>query len=813
MKKKIIFTTLICLSFIIAFLIGLTFINETKGNYSTSDIPFTFESESYYNSVNPSYNYTLNVRNQTLFTQDYNATYSFENDIIGSKPKYWNIFDIGGHAKIIKNKNNHNNVLEILDNSSSQSVYMYNNFLVQTNSIIEFYWCFNSTETIEHYLRLYLMENMEEKIYILFNYKEGNLGTIVSLDNTYSYNDISINQSINSWYHIKIELNDILNSFIFYLNGINRGSFDYFSDTNIGIDSLRFYTKTSNSGGFYWHWLDAIGYSWDDNYTIGQNIIPYQEINPNIKEVDKYEFAFKSFQDLNDIGSSNCNSWIDVDNVDNLVRIATDTTNDRVISMSGQLGYPYEMGIYREFDIPSGVLNITWNIEIGNFGQTNNEVGIYIYSYDDIELTYIFIENGYLKYDNSIKDIILDSGLTNSQNYEFNLYINTYDNMMVLKYYENEIYQDTFFLSLQISNKHGLGKIEFLKDHKVGSISVCELDYIGIYVNGSSISTEFGIIKNYDMIYTTPMLYFTYSNLFSFTIDNTNMSLKISEYPYIDFNDIITEICSLDIYEGFNRFNHYDTNHDGNDYINATILWIQFYNQLELSKINIEGVRLTYELYEYGSWLRYTHNGIDIQENYFYENNNKLYFTHNSNQSDVLEYIQAEFLIQTILTTNRSIGFNSYFIGTSHAIFKVRFHGNTYNQFDFSIGTSKFNTILTQKKNLYSFVILITDNNDNNITGNSEGYTTDIKLTYYPNIELTILTLSLIEIMIPLIIIIVPTVAIASVYGKKAILPMLMLMSIICFATNIIPIEIFFIIIITLGCGMFLEYKKEREKI
>jgi len=33
-------------------------------------------------------------------------------------------------------------------------------------------------------------------------------------------------------------------------------------------------------------------------------------------------------------------------------------------------------------------------------------------------------------------------------------------------------------------------------------------------------------------------------------------------------------------------------------------------------------------------------------------------------------------------------------------------------------------------------------------------------------------------------------------------------MSIICFATYLIPIEIFFIIMISLGSGFFLQYKK-----
>jgi len=1016
MKKKIILITLILSLFIISSLIGILFVKDVKG--SSQDIPFTFESESYYKSDNPSYNYTFNVRNQTKYTGHYNATYSFENEIDGTSGIDIDYIDIdlsegNTEVKIINSLHNHKKILSFYDNDTEYSLEVNHAFdSIETNLISEFWWNTNNTTVDNKNLRIHFRENTEVKISIRF---EGN--TCHNYHNT--WNLIKTDLLANQWYHNRLVLNDTSNTFDWYINGIlegndllyyhnstigidninyvsdvlgktyqfidsigyswdyyahynatysfeneigkegldilfidsiigtdinctikiiskldnhseilelydnnNSGNFDCYNDfglrdsgflefwiriTNnslnnlfIGLEdnsgTLRGYIYTDTDGQFHfqgstnidsnidcnintWYhikiafdkipmsidwwintiqqtqtsylyleqvqlsrltissninnynfytYIDAIGYSWDSDYTIGQNLLPTEyyayeigsniipiiETNTNIKEVDKYEFAFESFQNLYDLYDNVSSGWIEIDyDPNNLVHISEDTTNDRTIMLAGQSAFPFELGIYKEFNILSGIMNFTWKININAFGQTDNEVGIYIYSYDNTELTYIFIENGYLKYDNGTNDVVLDSDLTTTQNYTFNLYINTYDSMMILKYYENEIYQDTFFLSLQVFNKHGLGKIEFLKDHKTGSISTCKLDYIGIYINGSSITTEFGIIRNYDMIYTTPMLYFIHTNLFSFIVDNTNMSLKISEYPYVDFNDVITEICSLDIYEGFNRFNHYDTIHNGNNHINATILWIQFYNQLELFKINIEGVRLDYEFYEYGIPLRFTHNGIDTQENYFYENNNKLYFTLNSNENDTLEYIQADFVFEGILSTNRSIGFNSYFKGTCSSIFSVKFHGNTYNHFDFSKDISKFNTILTQKKWIYAFIILITDNNDNNITGNSEGYLCNINLRYYPDIELTILTLSLIEIMIPLIVLLIPTIAIASVYGKKAILPMLILMSVICFITFLIPVEIFFIIILCLGLGLFLQYKRERGNI
>ena len=127
------------------------------------------------------------------------------------------------------------------------------------------------------------------------------------------------------------------------------------------------------------------------------------------------------------------------------------------------------------------------------------------------------------------------------------------------------------------------------------------------------------------------------------------------------------------------------------------------------------------------------------------------------------------------------------------------------------MGYEGINLILPQQQIIKSFTILITDNNNNDYYGNSEGYISSIKLIYYPDIELTILTLSLVEIMIPLIVLLIPTLAISSVYGKKAIIPMLILMTLICFISNLINVEIFFIMMLCLGSALFLQYKKERE--
>ncbi|GAH43992.1 unnamed protein product, partial [marine sediment metagenome] len=107
---------------------------------------------------------------------------------------------------------------------------------------------------------------------------------------------------------------------------------------------------------------------------------------------------------------------------------------------------------------------------------------------------------------------------------------------------------------------------------------------------------------------------------------------------------------------------------------------------------------------------------------------------------------------------------------------------------------------------------------NNTFTGYTyTGYFSDIRIIYNYELtpefrDITITVLSLTAIMIPLIIILVPIFSVYAVYRRKgAIIPMLMFFSIIAFATALIPFQIFFIMMLSLGCGLFIQYKKQKE--
>ena len=224
-----------------------------------------------------------------------------------------------------------------------------------------------------------------------------------------------------------------------------------------------------------------------------------------------------------------------------------------------------------------------------------------------------------------------------------------------------------------------------------------------------------------------------------------------------------------------------------------------------ISKISIYAVILKESVNTY--YMDFTYENVNITENFFYVLNNRLYFTHNANENDTLEYIQASFNIIDIYTINRSIQFQTYFLGISQASFKTNFVSLSYSIFTFRLGYESINIILPQQQIIKTFVILITDNDNNDYYGNSTGFISSITLKYYPDITLTITTLNLIGIIIPIILIFVPTIMVSSIYGKKIIIPMLILMTILCFSTNLIPLWLFTIMMICFVSTLFLQYK------
>jgi len=200
---------------------------------------------------------------------------------------------------ILEEKYGHKNVLELYDNNTAGVIDITKNIPLTPNIVMEFWWAFNTTEGYNELLFI-LYESETRIIEIRFNYV--NVGRINVHNGTDSYPIVS-GLSTNTFYHVKLELDDSNNQFEFFLNGESKGIHGYKNDNENGIDSIFFYTRANNGGGAeMYHWLDAIGIVEINNYDEGDNINPYgkpEEVSSSINEaILKYNTSVSIIREL-----------------------------------------------------------------------------------------------------------------------------------------------------------------------------------------------------------------------------------------------------------------------------------------------------------------------------------------------------------------------------------------------------------------------------------------------------------------------------------------------------------------------------------
>lgn len=197
----------------------------------------------------------------------YPSTYGFENDEIGSNPYDFNVWEGGGPVNVINSLEEHNKVVEIYDISNLDWAGFYNIFEQgQSTGTIETYVRFSNTN--KHHELSIRDGGATDFIYLGFidgyiRYNDG-----VSWINTY------IAFGVDQWYHVKIEFDCSINE-KWYLwidgNSVDGGLGYNFYGNPTEMDTLFF--GTHNTDTDYNYSIDAIGYSWDTNYNIGDNIL------------------------------------------------------------------------------------------------------------------------------------------------------------------------------------------------------------------------------------------------------------------------------------------------------------------------------------------------------------------------------------------------------------------------------------------------------------------------------------------------------------------------------------------------------------
>jgi len=195
----------------------------------------------------------------------YPATYGFENDLVGNDPYGWTVFEPGPqNVEIISNLDGHNNVLALFDTESGTGDWAYanNNFAPQISGTVEFWY--RTGGFLED--QTFHLESSSD-IAIYFRVNAGNF-----MYRNASGFQILAPHNNNQWYHIRFVFNCTSDTYDFYLDGnLIKSNLEFYIAAS-SLEKIIFFTRQWGTSSDYYTYVDALGYSWDPNYNIGDSL-------------------------------------------------------------------------------------------------------------------------------------------------------------------------------------------------------------------------------------------------------------------------------------------------------------------------------------------------------------------------------------------------------------------------------------------------------------------------------------------------------------------------------------------------------------
>lgn len=785
-RNKSVLVLIYCLFMISLFIVNVNS-NQNNLNPKTSalgDIEYNFQENILYNKTNPNYDFAYNTRNQTVYTEIYNGTYSFTNEIglNGTDISFVDLLtypDDDDIITIIKEMDGHNEVLKNYDEGIDTRSSFYNIFEPKTNCSIEFWFYRNQTVGTSWF------------------YFQGEGGWVISMPVYSNYIDYGGNIASFSpfiWYHFRFDF--FYTYFDFYINGIkNVGSPFSYGLGNYGTGILKFYTESVVSNDIF----DAIGYSWDTDYNINDNIIPYRFDNETL-EVDKLTFKYYADGTTPSIQNSDIPLWDETSGYP-----YTDISGSDDISVRFLPDSTLHETIKKEFTEVSGIIELNFKSYFTIHPLTGDEIHYFdynVYSYDDTLQARIRISGS------DTLDVEYYTGSSYVKIYEnFHsllpeyLYFNlTFSNNIVV--FNSDIIGNILFPSLEPTKK-GLGKIEIdvYASGSDGSCAELYLDWVAVYVKGISVSDDFseGIIEGVSW------------NLAEYVIIEINATGECSITYTNDLNNTYS-ILSLRNYIYFQTYT-YDFI-VGSNSVNGT-LNILFRNDIIINYLKISQFYLLQDSNKYYPVIN--RSGIDSNESYFYVNNNELKYVLRVNDSN-LEYMLITFDIDDIVAFNKTFTYTSNRNTVLLSELRLGYTDYTTSIIDIVYGYRTEKMSLPIDKELDYFQILVTDNDlyDNkNGTGSFSSFILRGSGTY----EMDITTINLLEALSPLLFFIIfPALLIAYFLqkspkddlSKKLLVPLLMIFSLVAFGFGSIPLWSLFLLIVAFA-SLFLIVDDEAD--
>ena len=197
----------------------------------------------------------------------YPATYGFEGEV-GKTSTGISIVDensIGGGCavSVVESLDGHNDILKLDDASGVNDIEINNTWdSSKTSGTVEFWW---RTDNDDSWANIYLMNSSLDFGVITFGVDSGDFLHYPSGVPTVIF---AITE--NQWYHIRVDFDTTTDKKDVYIDGVklvDQANFRFVTDD--GLSTMQLHTRTDRQTTDY---FDAIGYSWDPNYDVGDNI-------------------------------------------------------------------------------------------------------------------------------------------------------------------------------------------------------------------------------------------------------------------------------------------------------------------------------------------------------------------------------------------------------------------------------------------------------------------------------------------------------------------------------------------------------------
>jgi hypothetical protein len=189
---------------------------------------------------------------------NYPGTYSFTSDEVGNDPSGWIINEAGGSVQVISDLGNHNKVLKLDYDTGTVDARQIFTAGGQSSGIVEF-WVRTTDAGIRTAIYIYDGSLGDDLFLVIENDKfRWYAGGATSHDICAAADD--------TWYHLKITF-DTAGTWSLTVDGTEYNGFT-FRGAPTDMDNFRIFTTADKID-----YIDAVGYSWDPSYSVGDNAL------------------------------------------------------------------------------------------------------------------------------------------------------------------------------------------------------------------------------------------------------------------------------------------------------------------------------------------------------------------------------------------------------------------------------------------------------------------------------------------------------------------------------------------------------------